>query len=52
MWLCVAVLFLSGISVYDLRDKWQNGLRLFITGALIYLTIQRKHEMRLPDYNV
>ncbi|XP_034230932.1 vesicle-trafficking protein SEC22a-like [Thrips palmi] len=52
MWICVAILFLSGLSVCDLRDRWQNGLRIFITGALIYLTIQRKHEMRLPDYNV
>lgn len=52
MWISVAVLLLSGVSVYDLRDRWQNGLRLFVTGALVYLTICRKHELRLPDYNV
>ncbi|KAK3907999.1 Vesicle-trafficking protein SEC22a [Frankliniella fusca] len=52
MWISVAVLLLSGASVYDLRDRWQNGLRLFVTGALVYLTLCRKHELRLPDYNV
>ncbi|KAJ1522579.1 hypothetical protein ONE63_001764 [Megalurothrips usitatus] len=52
MWVCLAILILSGLSVYDLRDRWQNGLRFFVTGALVYLTVQRKHEMRLPDYNV
>lgn len=50
--ICVVILTVLGLCVYDLRDRWQNGLRCFVTVALMYLTIGRKYERRLPDYNV